>query len=278
MLSLSSKCAPVLTASPTKPHQPHTLHTHTHVRAIVSHTLGSGSGWGVSDSSIIITIQKVKHTASSLFFAFYVFVPLSLFQLISICKSNHTHRHSSWCSQDRSLGWQETVYVNTPLLTQDGQRTVPLSLIRYSDQGTDRKSYHFILSFHLPSPFITIYTSSLLDLSFISILGSDCGCCYCREQNSVHSVLYGSICSKWITWILTPVNQGDAKNRASNRSTSRCSLLVCKPVIITFREATWPLQLSWKHLPFSASKQPWSTLSRVVGRSALWLPHARIKT
>lgn len=44
----------------------------------------------VSDSSIIITIQKVKHSASSLFFVIYAFVLLPLFTLISICKSNHT--------------------------------------------------------------------------------------------------------------------------------------------------------------------------------------------
>lgn len=47
-------------------------------------------GRRVSVSGIIITIQKVKHNASSLFFVIYAFVLLTLFPLLSICKSNHT--------------------------------------------------------------------------------------------------------------------------------------------------------------------------------------------
>lgn len=81
---LSTKRAPVVTAPPTNPH--------THTRNAVMHILRDNhvythACWccspsrSVSDSSIIITVQKVKHRTSSLFFAIYVFVLLSFVQI-----------------------------------------------------------------------------------------------------------------------------------------------------------------------------------------------------
>lgn len=88
MLSLSSKCTPVLAALSINPPPP-TTHPTMHLWQRCLNSWCCSPSRSVSNSSIIITIQKVKHSASSLFFfVMYAFVRLPLFTLISICKSH----------------------------------------------------------------------------------------------------------------------------------------------------------------------------------------------
>lgn len=94
MLSLSSKCTPVLTPPSPRSRSASPRHTPTFYlwqRCLNSGRVGVAAPVGTDLTPASLSpFKKVKHSASSFFFVIYAFVLLPLFTLISICKSNHT--------------------------------------------------------------------------------------------------------------------------------------------------------------------------------------------
>ena len=133
-LPLSSKCTPVPPGPPIN-----IEYTHAFTHCIYDNVVQTQARWhcSPSDSGIIITIQKVKHSASTLFSVIYAFVLLLLFALISICKSNH----AASPSQLLALSGQKLQPTGNGLCkysTVDTRRaSLRASLPWWDDQGTD---------------------------------------------------------------------------------------------------------------------------------------------